>query len=319
MSDGCRLCYAELVAARFSGPGQPYEGLAKWLGRADGNRVPRWTGEVRVIESHMRDPLRWKKPRMVFVNSMSDLFHEKLPDAELDRIVAVMGLANHHTFQPLTKRAERMSQYLGAEGLTGRLMDAARVFRDEGSGLMNGSYGQMQHELETHGRLPNVWWGVSAEDQKAADQRIPYLLGVRAAVRWVSYEPALGPIDFTAIRSVVEGPKGGAATINALTGGIRPDGWAFELAPGAVDHKLHWIVVGGESDQAPQIAHAYDVGWALDTQLACAEHGVAFFHKQLGSNPVRFGAMVPISDRMGKVHADWPEALREAQAYPGGR
>src|SRR5690349_469194 len=208
VSDGCRLCYAELVAARFSGPGQPYEGLAKWLERPDGTRVPRWTGEVRVIDKHLDDPLRWQRPRMVFVNSTSDLFHERLPDADIDKIVARMGLARHHTFQPLTKRADRLSDYLNNPDLMGRLMDEAR--RALPSSLWNGALYQLEHDLSHGGILTNVWWGVSAENQKAADERIPRLLECPAAVRWVSYEPALGAIDFTRIN------QGNVSLYNAL-------------------------------------------------------------------------------------------------------
>lgn len=99
VSEGCTNCYAETVAARFSGPGQPYDELAKMVTRPDGRHEARWTGEVRLIETHLDDPLRWRKPRMVFVNSMSDLFHEKVPDEWIDRIFAVMALAPQHTFQ----------------------------------------------------------------------------------------------------------------------------------------------------------------------------------------------------------------------------
>jgi protein gp37 len=297
VSDGCRLCYAELVAARFSGPGQPYEGLAKWVEKPDGTRLPRWTGEIRVIEKHMADPLRWQKPRMIFTNSMSDIFHERLPVADLDRIVAVMGLATRHTFQPLTKRSARLKDYLSDPALPGRLMDAAKAVMP--SQLWNGSLYQMGVELDRNGFLPNVWWGVSAEDQDAANRRIPDLLKAPAAVRWVSYEPALGPIDFTRID--LHGYP-----VNALTG----------VSRNGQDASLDWIVVGGESDQAPQPAHSFDINWALATQKACAEAGVAFFFKQLGSSP-RWGQSDHwISDKMGKVEDDWPQPLKGAQAYP---
>lgn len=105
VSEGCRNCYAMSVAARFSGPGQPYEGLA--------TRAPaRWTGTVQFVEERLRDPLSWQRPKLVFVNSMSDLFHEDIPDEWIDRVFAVMALAKRHTFQILSKRPSRMRDYM---------------------------------------------------------------------------------------------------------------------------------------------------------------------------------------------------------------
>ena len=110
VSHGCERCYAERIAARFSGPGQPYEGLARRT--TDGGR---WTGEVRLVPELLDAPLRWKKPRRIFVNSMSDLFHEALPDEAIDQVFAIMALAPQHCFQVLTKRAARMRAYFAEE------------------------------------------------------------------------------------------------------------------------------------------------------------------------------------------------------------
>ena len=114
VSDGCRNCYAESVAHRFSGPGMPYEGLTRIV-----NSHPTWTGEVRMIPELLDQPLRWTRPRRIFVNSMSDLFHEKVPDHFIDRVFGAMwachvcaGGQSKHVFQILTKRAKRMRDYL---------------------------------------------------------------------------------------------------------------------------------------------------------------------------------------------------------------
>ncbi|MBY6277267.1 DUF5131 family protein [Symbiobacterium thermophilum] len=107
VSEGCRNCYAERMAARFSGPGRPYEDLVRRTPHG-----PRWTGEVRLVEELLDAPLHWRRPRRIFVNSMSDLFHEAVPDEWIDKVFAVMALAEHHTFQVLTKRPERMLRYL---------------------------------------------------------------------------------------------------------------------------------------------------------------------------------------------------------------
>lgn len=191
MSEGCRNCYAMHMAARFSGPGQPYDGLAL-------SDPPRWTGQVRLIREHLDDPLRWRRPRRVFVNSMSDLFHESLPFETVAEVVAVMVLAQWHTFQVLTKRPERMAQFLNTglplivaalerRGTAGQAM-AVRIQQDipvaEGMAV------------KRRWPLPNVWWGMTAEDDAALVQRIGFLEQCRpaAAVLWISCEPMLAPI-----------------------------------------------------------------------------------------------------------------------------
>lgn len=120
VSEGCRNCYAERVAARFADPGQPYHELARRKLTIVNNdehdpgnkREARWTGVVRMVPEHLGDPMRWKKPRRIFVNSMSDLFHEKLSDDDITDVFAVMALAPRHTFQILTKRATRMREWM---------------------------------------------------------------------------------------------------------------------------------------------------------------------------------------------------------------
>ena len=199
VSEGCRNCYAETMAARFSGVGQPYEGLAKMTPSG-----PRWTGEVRLVSEHLADPLRWKRPRRVFVNSMSDLFHEKLPDEVIAAVFGIMSAASEHTFQVLTKRAARMVEWFkwaASEAARRAHIDAAHFCTKLAAEELRES-GETKIRGIQAGRwpLPNVWIGVSVEDQATADERIPLLLQCPAAVRWVSYEPALGPVDFRAVQ-----------------------------------------------------------------------------------------------------------------------
>jgi protein gp37 len=165
-------CYAETVAARFSGPGRPYEGLAEFKGGD-----ARWTGEVRLIEKHLEDPLHWKEPAKIFVNSMSDLFHPGVKDEWLAQIFDVMARAPQHTYQILTKRPERMLAVLHAASDPG----VPHAFRN--------TYGQSWPP-------PNWWFGVSVEDQETANHRLPILAQCPAAVHFASYEPALGPVNF---------------------------------------------------------------------------------------------------------------------------
>jgi protein gp37 len=154
------------IAARFSGPGQAYAGLAY---RNDSGA--HWTGKVRLIEDHLEDPLRWRKPRRIFVNSMSDLFHEALPKEDIIKVFQIMSRAPQHVFQILTKRPQRMLDML-------KLMTFLRdSFRSP------------------EWPLPHVWLGVSVEDQQTADERIPLLLQTPASIRWISAEPLLGPLN----------------------------------------------------------------------------------------------------------------------------
>lgn len=237
VSAGCMNCYAESMAVRFSGPGQPYEGTIN-------QETNRWNGTVRLVPDKLTEPLRWQRPRMVFVNSMSDLFHEDVPDEFIDQVFAVMAIAPQHTFQVLTKRPARMLAYM---------VDGGRPRRvGSNSGFM------ADNNVVYPWPLPNVWMGVTVENQEAADERIPLLLQTPAAVRWVSMEPLLGAVDL------------------GLTGTIPRSQYAkytqtYDL--------LHWVICGGES--GPH-ARPMNPEWARSLRDQCAEAGVPFLFKQWG-------------------------------------
>lgn len=258
VSDGCRHCDAETVAARFSGEGQPYAGLIHPTTRG-------WNGTVRLIWEALGLPARWSKPRRIFVNSMSDLFHESVPFETIDMIFAVMAQNPRHTFQVLTKRAERMHRYLSAPDRLERIY--AQWYATSG-----------QPAEAENWPLPNVWVGVSVEDQRAADTRIPLLLTSPAAVRWISAEPLLGPVDLQLVAVPLDqdnlrrpwdldGYK-----FNALT---PHDEDRFYQPPAALD----WVVVGGESGREARPMHP---AWARTLRDQCAAAGVPFLFKQWG-------------------------------------
>jgi protein gp37 len=166
VNQDCVNCYAERTAAvRLSNPGQAYYGLA--VRTPNG---PRWTGQVQLVEDQLSQPLTWKKPSLVFVNAMSDLFIDQLSDIDIDKIVTVMAVAERHTFQVLTKRPARMADYL------------ARA--------------SSEYAWRTW-PLPNVWWGVSMGHQKAADEFLVDTIRCRdhAAALWVSAEPLTEAVD----------------------------------------------------------------------------------------------------------------------------
>ncbi len=253
-SPGCTNCYAMKLA------GGRLRNHASRAGLTVSTKAgPVWTGETRFNEEWLDQPLRWKRPRMIFVCAHGDLFHESVPDEWIDRVFAVMALATQHTFQVLTKRSDRMRDYLS------RRKSAKPVTTPLGDGTLG------EHPFSDELQPPkNIWLGVSVEDQARADQRIPDLLETPAAVRWLSCEPLLGPVDLTMLH------HDGITNIDALRGmhGV--------LQPMLAEcDKIDWIVVGGESGPGARPMHPQ---WARSLREQCAAASVPFFFKQWGNH-----------------------------------
>ena len=197
VSEGCRFCYAERIAARFSGKGMAYEGLAK-----NTKAGPRWTQEVYTIPELLDEPLKWKKSRRIFVNSMSDLFHEKVELSYIQKVFAVMEEASWHKFQVLTKRAERL--------------------------------------LEFNSKLPwptNVWMGVSVEDKHVTD-RIDALRQTDAHIKFLSLEPLLGALpnlELDGIDWVIVGGESGPGAREMKKK------WVIDIREQCADAKVHFF------------------------------------------------------------------------------
>lgn len=283
-------CYAEVIAARFSGPGLPYHGIAEMRGGK-----ARWTGKLTFVEEKLAEPLKVRKPTTWFVNSMSDLFHESVPDEWIDRVFAVMALSPHHTFQVLTKRSARMRAYLarlesqreGFSGFAAERNAAARLYLEaQNLNWFVDSPGDGAYLLSRWPGwpLPNVWLGVSAEDQRRADERVPDLLATPAAVRFVSAEPLLGPIDFESMPFAEGDPRHkwsaltGQAIMHATGEDGHPDFTVRLTKP--FKPRLDWIIVGGESGPGARPMHP---DWAREIRDACAAAGVAYLFKQWGA------------------------------------
>jgi protein gp37 len=256
ISPGCTNCYAMKTAARNAAmnPGlERYQGLTK-----PSKAGPVWTGKIGIApEEVLTKPLRWKRPRMIFVNSMSDLFHEAVPDEVIDRIFAVMALAPQHIFQVLTKRAKRMREYV--TGYKAR-------------SCVEGMKIGQQPTITFERAFAHVWLGVSVEDQTRADERIPDLLDTPAAVRWISAEPLLSAIRFGGVS--IDGQRRWD-WLTGQTGVMYRDGPDFDDGP-----KLDWVVAGGESGKGARPMHP---DWARSLRDQCAAAGVPFFFKQWGS------------------------------------
>lgn len=285
VSPGCKNCYAQAMN-RYRGNGRKYD-----VAGAENLHIG-------ISVDALEKPLKWKKGRRVFVCSMTDLFLEQHTDEMIDQVFAVMALASQHTFQVLTKRPERMQEYLAGWSEGG--MTRVDVLKNEGEryALATGRGSIIDIETSEGTRpwpLPNVWLGVSAEDQQRAEERIPFLLETPAAVRWVSYEPALGPINFEKI------------------GKFRnEDLSALEECVGHVERaKLDWVVVGGESGPG---ARPFTPGWAMDVINQCRPIGMEtkVFVKQMGSVIAKRDGY---KNSKGEDPSEWPEQLR-VREYP---
>lgn len=249
VSEGCKNCYAEVMAARFSKPGQWGHGLATMARVHHTGKIDhRWTGKVILVEGQLDQPLRWKKPRRIFVNSTSDLFHESVPDEWIDRIFAVMALAPRHTFQVLTKRPERAKAYLSNPERRRASATHAALWHATGRWAM-------PDDISLLWPLPHVWLGTSVEDKATADARIPQLLATPAAVRFLSAEPLLGPVD------------------------VYRHLWDHEFLRAPPTPCLDWVICGGESGPGARPMHAE---WARSLRDQCITADVAFFYKQTG-------------------------------------
>jgi len=278
-SQACRRCYAEAATSESALAGGWGQGFAEV---GDGGVA--WTGKIALREDRLSFPLELENPSRIFVNSLSDLFHETLPEETIDKIFAVMALAPRHVFQVLTKRPKTMQPYLSNAATPARI-ESHMAELDGGAA-----------KIETW-PLPNVWLGVTAENQKEADRRIPLLLQTPAAVRFAAAEPLLEALD------------------------LKPGTWLKgKDSPGP---KLDWIVAGGEISAEAQPCHP---DWARGLRDQCARAATPFFWTHWGENipasgvegggteePAkmaweRIGARPPVRRLDGRLHEAFPAA-----------
>lgn len=212
---------------------------------------------------------------MYFVNSMSDLFHEDVPFTFIDRVFAIMKACPQHTFQILTKRPWNMIEYF--RGNTPQAIDDATQQLMEDGAPIGDSVCLVQMNGTEGWPLPNVWIGVSVENQKAADERIQYLNSIPAAVKFLSCEPLLGPVDFE-----------------------KAIGDSLKWHVGGLKNCISWVIVGGESGHNARPMHP---DWVRTIRDQCMEAGVPFFMKQ-------WGEWAPIDFHSHKAKHDMGQFLR---------
>lgn len=264
VSQGCKNCYAEVMHAR--------------LGRMGQNKYSRpFLDGAFAHEPSLALPFKWKKPAKIFVNSMSDSYHPNISVEHIAKMYAIMFLTPRHTFQHLTKRPERRLAILKSPEFFEHLHKYCNQYHQE---FVEPATAERYSFAEIKKQFPlnNIWEGTSAENQSTADERIPLLLQTPAAIRWVSAEPLLGPIDFATTVAAVAVTETGGRNL-----------------PG-----LDWIVVGGESGNKRR---PFDSDWARQIRDYCASTGVKFFMKQV--DKVR-----EIPDDL--IIRDYPDAMKEA-------
>lgn len=257
-SPGCTHCYAMKQAHRFDAR----RGLTR---KTNGGMV--WTGEVRLNEKALLQPLSWKRPRRIFWNAHGDTFHENVPDEWIDRVMAVCALTPQHTHMILTKRSKRMREYFAAvQDYPVRRTRIYAAIYAAGAKLLAKDDPRRRQAPPTFS-LPNVWLGVSVEDQTRADERIPDLLATPAAVRFLSCEPLLGPVDLNHLF------QDHPAHYDALRGEYHNESGIHST------HRIDWVIAGGESGPDARPMHP---DWARSLRDQCAAAGVPFHFKQWG-------------------------------------
>ena len=283
ISPGCDNCYAKRITERFSGRGS--------------------FDVVKIHHDRLDRPLRMRKSKMIFVNSMSDLFHPDIPDTFIASAFAVMSLANWHIYQVLTKRHGRMRSLLRSAAFHQLVVDTRQRIIDHPTSRMTRPHRAAARATPMPWPLPNVWGGVSVEDQQRAALRIQTLIETPLAVRFLSCEPLLTQLDLE---------RHNGQVTYWLSG--RPDwgppeqsGTGVELRDLVVYPHVDWVIVGGESgDQARPL----DPDWVRVLRDQCAAAGVAFFCKQLGE---AWALAHGNTDHKGGDPESWPEDLRVRQ------
>ncbi|GAA2107642.1 phage Gp37/Gp68 family protein [Streptomyces synnematoformans] len=267
VSPGCDRCYA-ITSARIRA-GNPHPKVAEaYAGTTQRTEAGLdWTGTVNLIEERLEIPLHWRKPRRVFVNSMSDLFHAQVPSEFIAKVFAVMALTPRHTYQVLTKRHARMRSLLNNEAFERQVLVWAHRLKDDAH---EPSWNPGERRFTTW-PLPNCWLGVSVENQRWADTRIPALLDTPASVRFISAEPLLGPVDLTAwMPPISPVPASGA-----------PESWADWTWPG-------WVPA--------DVRTAVENFWSEDQGRSPA-HWIRNMHEQ---GAPAFGATLSMDDGFGQ-------------------
>lgn len=329
VSAGCDHCYAVAMTHRLEAMGQAkYAGLTVLNAKGDRH----FNGVVRMHEDALAIPLGWRKPRRIFVNSMSDLFHKEVPFGFVMRVLNVMAQCPRHTFQILTKRPDRMADFfqrwgdLSGEDFEPKLVRGPQATRkahpsgrgqlfadmlenmgDPPVGAAYPTFDWMEGMIGWPKTFGNIWLGTSIENQATADERIPHLLNCPAAVRFLSCEPLLGPVNLQQVRLMDEG----LTMLFPLSGEVI---WESRNEPASLKYGgIDWVITGGESGPDARLCN---IDWIRSIVAQCKAAEVPVFVKQVGSDPYFYDdgsdvrVVLEVSDRKGGDPSGWPEDIR---------
>jgi len=249
MSEGCENCYALAMTKRLNAMGK---GLYHDLISPDGID---WSGTINYDLERLKEVLKWRKPKRIFVNSMSDTFHRHIGEEVLDELFAVMALARQHTFMLLTKRYARMQRYLGNWSKYDNRTDAIN------QKALEISNGEVAFVCDSEEPIPNIWLGITAENQRCCQERLQYLLMTPAAVRFISLEPMLNKIDL----------------ITASDFPMKV-GDSYEVPAVSLNDWLHWVIIGAETGPGRRPCK---VEWVESVVSQCDRAGIPVFIKAL--------------------------------------
>ena len=268
ISSGCENCYAEKMANRlaFIDNTAYYRNVVKFDNYVGGNEFENkdkwfdevWNGKTHFVKSQLEKPFKWKNPRMIFVCSMGDLFHESVPFEWIDEVIARIAISDQHIFQLLTKRPDRMRDYFSE-------------FREDQIRNIWWNKYKIYTTQKRYVQIPdNIWLGVTAENQIQAIKRIPTLLDIPAKIKFVSIEPMLSEINLIKLR------EGISLESNALNG----ECYSLEETYQDINNrKLNWVICGGESGSNARPMHP---DWVRSLRDQCESANVPFFFKQWG-------------------------------------
>ena len=291
ISAGCENCYAETAAAsaRLQQFGQYQDVIDFEIDKSYGQVVGhQWNGKTVFVDSQLEKPLHWKKPRKIFVCSMGDLFHESVPFEWIDKVMAIIALCHWHTFQILTKRPERMLEYFGRKNLEEIVAENIRLPQWFNRNVKEPLPSHLDFNAiskKTHFPLPNLWLGVTAENQEMADERIPLLLQIPAAKRFISIEPCLGDVNLEEYLTPL-----GSETCHYGTSHV--------LKTCDCRHEyINWVIVGCEAGAKRRDCKRH---WISGIVMQCETAGVPVFVKQVSN----------VFKKVIKTIEQFPEELR---------
>lgn len=299
VSPGCANCYAARWATRFAGKRGLYKGLAKGT---------KWTGKIKLAPKNLGEPLCRRTPSRIFVNSMSDLFHERVPNDYIAAVFGVMASLPQHTFQVLTKRPERAKRWFDWVSPNEQqiILDHADLYLEKGGyDILSKERARLQFAEQWP--LINAWFGASCEDQNAINKRLGFLFRIKANIRFLSLEPLIAPVNLRLPTKTYGPNSGGELGCNHCCNGDRCDDASHHYRPECpycrgtgAGRPIDWVICGSESGPG---ARPFNEDWVRSARDQCIEADIPFFYKQ---KPGANGKSISMPELDGRQWAQFP-------------